>query len=376
MLSLATHEIHFSLLRELVLFGKNKPCQNCGVVGHWHTECTNPPKAKKTRQTAKPFQLAHIYVLREYLEEELKLDNLGWGEWDLERVLDDFVFLCFFVGNDFLPHLPSLEIGEGGIDNLLTTYKQFLPRMGGYVTDGSGRVNLRRCDMMLGELGKIEDDVFRQRKKTHDILSKRRKERDERNAKFMEQREREKALEEARLKKTRDLDMSETARLLNRARKRMKVNPVNETQPQFMEIPDEFKELQEQLGDVNIDIDDKFMKLDFEAQLKKINRAAADISQHEDQREHDAEFHKTGFKQRYYRRKFAVSYDDKPPLMDNIAHEYIRGLCWVLLYYYQGCPSWSWFFPYHYSPFASDLKKGYRFDIQFEKINLLNHMDS
>jgi hypothetical protein len=70
------------------------------------------------------------------------------------------VFLCFFVGNDFIPHLPSLHIREGAIDSLLLIYKNFLPSLGGYIAD-EGTLDFGRVDVLMGKIGQVEDELFK-----------------------------------------------------------------------------------------------------------------------------------------------------------------------------------------------------------------------
>ncbi len=49
--------------------------------------------------------------------------------YDGERVIDDFVLLTVLCGNDFVPHLPSLDIGEGAMDALLKYYRYPMNQM-------------------------------------------------------------------------------------------------------------------------------------------------------------------------------------------------------------------------------------------------------
>lgn len=66
----------------------------------------------------------------------------------IERVIDDFVFFCFFIGNDFLPSLSALDIGEGSLDCLIDMYKEQLPTMTDYITE-SGKINWNRAEPFI-----------------------------------------------------------------------------------------------------------------------------------------------------------------------------------------------------------------------------------
>jgi 5'-3' exonuclease len=44
-------------------------------------------------------------------------------KWRRESCVNDFILMCFLVGNDFVPTIPTLAILEGGIDIMIDIYK-------------------------------------------------------------------------------------------------------------------------------------------------------------------------------------------------------------------------------------------------------------
>lgn len=63
--------------------------------------------------------------------------------------------MCFFVGNDFLPHMPTLNIRDGGIDILMYIYECTLSKMPDYLID-AGVINYDSLEIFLEQLSFVE----------------------------------------------------------------------------------------------------------------------------------------------------------------------------------------------------------------------------
>ncbi|KAI3855951.1 hypothetical protein MKX03_019295 [Papaver bracteatum] len=148
-LALAIHEPHFAILRE-VFSQVQRPSASQSFV-------------------KKPYQFLQIWTLREYLELDLRIADPPFAI-DIERIVDDFILMCFFAGNDFLPHIPSLNINEGAVDLLMAVYKDKFKSLGGYLVDmqkvkdkKASYMKLKRVEKFILAVGAYEDRIFKKR---------------------------------------------------------------------------------------------------------------------------------------------------------------------------------------------------------------------
>ncbi|XP_032882092.1 5'-3' exoribonuclease 2 isoform X2 [Amblyraja radiata] len=335
MLGLATHEVSFTIIREEFKPNQPRPCPLCAQVGHELSECQGLPKEKQGEfdQFAAPsgsdteFIFIRLPVLREYLEKELTMASLPFT-FDFERSIDDWVFMCFFVGNDFLPHLPSLEIREGAIDRLVGIYKNVVHKTGGYLTE-NGFVNLERVQMIMTAVGEAEDNIFKRRREDDVSFRRRMKEKNKRM-------------------KTDAPSFIPGGQLAPQ--------PLGQrsggSKPQAVQSPRQTAydmRVQNRTPSQNSSTNSDGSPVPL-----GMKRKNGDNEDDDDEPPDNIRLWEDGWKQRYYKRKFDVDATDET-FRRKVVESYVEGLCWVLQYYYQGCASWKWFYPFHYAPFASDF---------------------
>lgn len=203
-------------------------------------------------------ELPHIYVYRDnmYNSRERFIIDIGKFAKKIKQDLNtpsaviDFIFMCFMVGNDFLPQIPGLEILSNGIESMIKIYKETCMPYG-LIDPFTRQIRVPTLLRYFKALSKLELDALKKkyihRKKYHE---------------------------------------------------------------------------------------DELMETHFHL-----------ISPNE------VECNFPNYKTDYYTKKLNTNNVQKA------CQEYIKGLQWVIEYYCNEIPSWTWFYPYNYAPFLDDLSE-------------------
>ncbi|XP_042312983.1 5'-3' exoribonuclease 1 isoform X2 [Sceloporus undulatus] len=259
---------------------------------------------KKSQRACAPeettFHLLHLSLMREYIDYEFSpVKGKISFPYEIEKIIDDWILMGFLVGNDFIPHLPHLHINHDALPMLYRTYMAVLPELGGYINE-SGHLNLPRFEKYLTKLSDFDREHF------SEVFV---------DLKWFESKVGNKYLNEA-------------AGI----------------------AAEESKKHKKHKGEENA--------LCLAALEKKDNRNVVNSKTALEDEPEDDDLFETEFRQykrTYYMTKMGVEVVSDDFLADQ-AKCYIQAIQWILHYYYHGVQSWSWYYPYHYAPYLSDIR--------------------
>jgi 5'-3' exoribonuclease 1 len=291
MLGLVTHEPNFMLLREkmsVVMAGRGR---------HKYRK-----KKDMLQYDQNDFEVLEVTSLRQMLALQFRQfadEGRLQTKFDLDRVIDDFVFMCMMVGNDFLPRLPHLEINTGAISLMMSNYIDCLTEWGGYISNKE-KIHPQRFEEFVYNLAAYEEKYFERRgyeevEPGWKLSAETEEEADDFYGTFY--------------------SGNPTPAAAQAANRKGSAEPKAEDRPM----------------------------------APSGNRAF--------RRKHPDNLSRS-YRDFYYGTKLGWKTQDRSRTLYQrraLAREYMEGLHWCLNYYHRGCPSWDWFFPFFYSPLATDL---------------------
>jgi 5'-3' exonuclease len=283
----------------------------------------------------------HMGVLRDYLAFEFETSNvLGESPWDVEHTIDDFVFMTFFVGHDFLPHMPALDIGDNAFDLLFWTYKQCRKKWlerdpeRPYLTDAGTIISGRRLEEFLSAVGSHEVDYYDKKKQSSH------KENDRLRKEYKKWGMGANVPDEHLVASKEESDRVRYRKMLQKQASPTDAVNTNQFSPV---MTGDFEPAAEE------DLEEGLVS-------RMGNLLQNSLSQdHNNNKGDDAtkliSVDDQDLKGRYYHDKFHFTpFDAEKHLA--LRKAYIEGLVWNLKYYYEGCVSWEWYFPFHYGKFV------------------------
>ncbi len=369
MLGLATHEPHFCLLREEVVFdmARKKAVKALAKLENQKELDDDSQDETETAAAAQAplsaaiqsyihnsnFELLHLSVLRDYLALEFETSEFyPSSKYKLEPTIDDFVFMTFLVGNDFLPHMPALDIGEEAFDLIFYAYKK---NRGKWMSDGRYRRTLTaedepktntinhpyltdagritsgsRLESFLADVGRYEDPFYENKKLSMSEDNERMRKADK------------KAGRESLIPSDDILEQVEQA---ERERYR---NMLIQKSAAEITVEDAFSPVTSTQAMPEVKFDSSGNEESDDALISKfggilrgsLSPEGGGVANMKSAKIDDSSL--VDLKGRYYYDKFGFTpFDAEKHLA--LRKSYLEGLVWTLEYYYRGCPSWGKF---------------------------------
>ena len=120
------------------------------------------------KSDSEELQYVSIDKLKACVLEEISFLVDDIDELETKKVIRDFVFICYFLGNDFLPHIPSIDIKSykeniNGLDLLLQGWANTYESLKDYIIkEENGEIiyNTEFLQMFLEYLSQFENEFF------------------------------------------------------------------------------------------------------------------------------------------------------------------------------------------------------------------------
>lgn len=330
--------------------------------------------ACKRMQKKDSFDFLWINMLREYFEIEFSpLKEKMGARFNVAKIIDDFIFLCFFIGNDFLPRVFCMDIKIGTFDKLIEIFKDTLIENDGYINE-KGVICWHRAVNLFKKIAefelkfindKLEEQESQQRNinRLKDVIQEIDSMTEEDNRELMAEveqlKEEYKDFEEIEQleKEGKGPKEKKLEELIEGAPKKKKNLPTHGSKGNLEEEKAEEEDLVAAGLATVEDAENYLLTHTNEEKISKLLSTQV--------LEKDIKFmsslvkiyrtNKSNARLFYYEGKFDVDVEKTPHELTRILTAYMQGLQFVLSYYYTGCPSWMWFYPYYYSPLISDL---------------------
>ncbi|CAF0749553.1 unnamed protein product [Adineta steineri] len=270
------------------------------------------------------YEFINLAKLRTNLENDLKVPDIF--QWNPERAIDDWVFLCFLAGNDFFPNLPLIEFYRKNMNFLRDIYKE----SSGYLTE-NGQLNMNHLKKFLTRVAEKQVEIFEKEDQGHNQANNNQP-----------------AFSIDSVKDQLSRGNPSTIYLGPPRMNPQRAVPISkkEAVKPSSTVPQNSRQRDQRYGE--------------------IEQESSEISINNDSND-SARLGGKSWHKKYYREKFNIDLRASKEFPTEVAQDYVRGLHWILQYYFKGVPSWDWYYPHHYAPFACDFSNLKDVSVVFNK---------